>query len=457
MGNGAPRLAAARLAGLLLLVLVPGGVSAQRLTLEDALRRADRDGYANRMASGEADVGAAQQVAAMQGVLPKVWLEGGYARTTDPIGAFGVALRQRRIGMEDFDPARLNDPAAAGNYAAAVVLQQPLFNADAHVGRVAAGRAASAARSAETWSRVTTRVDVVRAYYGAVLAREQVVTLESASRAAHEHVRRAESLVANGLATKSDALLASVKAGEVDALLVEARGRADLARAQLATLLGAPGEVQDALPARLPDAAVIRSLPVDVAASLERRGDVAAARLGASAASLDVRRAASQYLPRVNALARYDWNSASKPFDGRENWTVGVMVSWAPFGGAAELADVQAARGRAATAGAGADAAAAQARLEAEQTGTDWLVALERMRIAERAVEQSAEAHRIVSRKYDGGLATVLELLGAAAVETESALRLSHARYNAVVTAAERLRALGHDPAALTILDGTID
>jgi outer membrane protein TolC len=59
-----------------------------------------------------------------------------------------------------------------------------------------------------------------------------------------------------------------------------------------------------------------------------------------------------------------------------------------------------------------------------------------------------------VSRKYDGGLATVVELLGAAAVETQSALRLSHARYQAITTAAERLRALGHDPAAVSLLDG---
>lgn len=430
---------------------------AQRLTLEEALRRADGGAYANRIARAEASASAAQQVAALKGVLPTLRLEGGYVRTTDPIGAFGVALRQRRIAMEDFDPARLNNPSAVGNYGGAVVLEQPLFNADAHIGRVAAGRAADAASSAAGWSRVATRVDVVRAYYGVVLAREQVTTLEVAVRAAREHVRRAESLVANGLATRSDALLASVRAGEVDAQLIEARGRADLARAQLATLLGQPADAGEDLPARLPDAERIVALPADVPVALERRSDVTAARLGASAASLDVRRAASQYLPRLNALARYDWNSASRPFDGRENWTVGVMVSWTPFGSAAEFSDVQAARGRAAAAAAGAEAAAAQARLEAEQAETDWRVALERMRIAGTAVEQSEEAHRIVSRKYDGGLATVVELLGAAAVATESALRFSHARYNAVVAAAERLRALGHDPAALTILDGVIE
>jgi outer membrane protein len=429
----------------------------QELSLAEALRRAESDGYANRMAGGATAVQSARQLEALQGVLPALRVEGGFARTTDPIGAFGVALRQRRIGPADFDPARLNHPDAVSNYTGAVVLEQPVFNADAHLGRAAAGRAAAAARGAETWTRVETRVNVIRAYYGAVLAREQVATLESALRAAREHVRRAESLVANGLATRSDALLASVQAGELEAQLIEARGRADLAGSQLAVLLGSTVGGDFVLPARLPGTAAIRDLPVGVAEAFEERGDVTAAQHARSAASLDVRRARSQALPRVNAMARYDWHSAARPFGGDENWSVGVMVTWAPFTSAAQLADMQATRGRAVSAQAGAEAALAQARLEAEQSATDWNVAVERLRIAEVAVEQSAEAHRIVSRKYDGGLATVVELLGAAAVETGSALKLSHARYHAIATAADRLRALGHDPAVLSLLDGMID
>jgi outer membrane protein TolC len=76
-------------------------------------------------------------------------------------------------------------------------------------------------------------------------------------------------------------------------------------------------------------------------------------------------------------------------------------------------------------------------------------VALERLRIADDAVEQSAEAHRIVTRKYEGGLADVVELLGASATETEARLRQSHARWNAIVSAAEQLQSAGRNPALL--------
>jgi outer membrane protein TolC len=100
-------------------------------------------------------------------------------------------------------------------------------------------------------------------------------------------------------------------------------------------------------------------------------------------------------------------------------------------------------------AGAQAEAARAQAALDVAAQANAWHVALERLRIAEEAVEQSVEAHRIVTRKYEGGLAQVVELLGASAAETEARLRLAHARYAAIARAAERLQSLGQDPALL--------
>ncbi len=440
------------LAGLL--AAAPLAAQAQTLSLEDALARAERSAYANRIAAGDAEARSAEPLAALRGVLPTLRLEGGFARTTDPIGAFGTVLRQRRIAAPDFDPARLNHPDAVNNYAGAIVLEQPLFNADAHLGRVAASHAATASRAAETWTRTRTRVDVIRAFYGTVLAREMVATLEAAAEASHAHVRQAETMVKNGLATRSDALLAAVKAGEVEARLVEARGNAVLAGRQLATLLGSPDDMTLAPPAHLPAAEAIRALESrQWSGSVEARADMTAARAGLAAARADLNRARSLYLPRVNAVARYDWNSPDRLYDGDENWTVGVMFSWTPFAGAGQVAETRAARGRETAARAGAEAAAAEARLQVERTETDWLVALERLRIAGEAVEQSAEAHRIVGRKYEGGLATVLELLSAAATETESSLRFASARHDAITAAAERLQALGLDPAELASLD----
>jgi outer membrane protein TolC len=441
-------------AGALLLLAHGGALRAQApLTLAAALQRADAHAYANRISGADADAASAQGTATLRGILPAVRLDAGLVRTTDPIGVFGTALRQRRITSADFDPQRLNYPAAVTNYAGAAIVEQPLFNADALLGRRVALRGAEAAHAMATWSVVNTRLDVVRAYFGAVLAAEKVGTLAAGHKAAQSHAQQAQRLVDAGLATRSDALLAQVKAGEIETQLVEAQGATALARRQLALTLGTPEDTAFTLPAALPTASLVRALLSNSLPSRpEARSDVVSARQGLAAASSNATRAISQYLPRLNAFARYDWNSETRVYAGPDAWSIGVMASWTPFAGAAQIADQADAAARKRAAAARLDAAKAQASFELEQAENARVVALKKLEIAERAVAQSAEAHRIISRKYEGGLATVSELLDAAAVETHSALSLSAARYNGIVVEVQRHRAAGSNLAEMPAL-----
>jgi outer membrane protein TolC len=58
-----------------------------------------------------------------------------------------------------------------------------------------------------------------------------------------------------------------------------------------------------------------------------------------------------------------------------------------------------------------------------------------------------------VTRKYEGGLATAVELFDAAAEETATRLGYADARYQLIMALAQRRRAAGLDPAAITRLD----
>jgi outer membrane protein TolC len=336
---------------------------------------------------------------------------------------------------------------------AGAVLEVPLLNADAWAGRRAGARAAEAAGASEDWTRARTRLDVIRAYYGAVLGVEQVRTLDTAFAAAQSHVRQAQSAVRNGLATPSDALLAEVKAGEAEMQLLQARQDAELARRQLATLLGAPDDTLLILPDTLPTSASIRALLAAPVGDSVVRADVQAASLGREAAEADVRRTKFLYVPRVNAFGRVDWNDPDTPFGGKEAWTAGVMVSWSPFSGASEIAERRAAEGRAASARAQAEAAAALARIEVARAEGEVKVAGARLDIAERSVAQGRDAHRIVSRKYEGGLATITEVFDAAAVERVAQLGFANARHQAITAAAARRQARGLDPAGIDLAD----
>ncbi len=424
------------------------------LTLADAFRRADSAAYANRIAGGNARAQGAQSTAALQGILPTLRAEAGYVQTDNPLAAFGYTLQQRGVTMASFNPASLNYPSAVTNWNGGLVAEVPLINVDAWFGKAAAASAGAAAEAGAGWTRETTRVDVTRAYFGAIMAREQVRTLEAATAAAKAHVRQAESMVTNGLATKSDALLAAVQAGQIEAQLIGARGNADIARAQLALMLGQPGDTTFILPDSLPSAAQIRSLlDVPTGDSVAARLDVTAARLGTEAADRGVRSANAAYIPRINGFGRFDWNSPDQLFGGQSSYTVGVMGSWTPFAGASEIGHRQAAVGRADAARAMVEAAEAKASLERTATRTQLAVAVARLGIAEVSVEQGSEAHRIVAKKYAGGLATVAELLSAAALETQTRLGLADARYQTITADAAARQAAGADLMVLSVLE----
>ena len=128
--------------------VLPGTLTGQTLSLADALRLAERSAYTNRIAEADARAAEGRAGLALRGVLPTLRAEGGYVRTTDPLGAFGATLRQRSVTASAFEPARLNEPAAIGNLSSALVVEQPIFNADAWFGRRAAVRACAAARAA---------------------------------------------------------------------------------------------------------------------------------------------------------------------------------------------------------------------------------------------------------------------------------------------------------------------
>jgi outer membrane protein TolC len=444
---------------VLLLVLLPGltGLVAQQpanypgtLSLGRAFAIADSQAYTNRLAIAARELRTSERDQTLKGLLPSLRVEGGWTRTNDPLNAFGFALRQRAVTQESFDPARLNFPDPISNIGAGVVAELPLINPDVWLGRGAAGAAVDAADAMVRWNQASARLDVVRAYFGGVLAREQVGAYEAGWTASQSHVRLARSLQTQGLVTRSDVLLAEVKAGEIEAALLAARGQAALAGRQLALALGVSDSIVAQLPEALPEVSSLSRLDSTPEPAL--RADVAAAQAGAEAARRDVDRATSLLLPRINSFGRLDWNQPDR-IGGHPSWTVGVMASWSFFGGGSELVARRAAEARAVTAATEAEAAHARAALELASRRNDLEVARATALIAARAVEQATEAHRIVTRKYEGGLATVTELLESAAVATGTRVERAAAVYRVIVAAAEWRVASGGDGSDLVVLD----
>jgi len=427
---------------LVALVLLPGSLAAQQpVSLRQALARADSTAFPNRIAGAQVARAGADRTAALAGVLPSARMEAGYTRSNDPLVAFGFLLRQRSVTAASFNPDLLNYPAARGDMQAGFAAEVPLINLDAWAGRTAASHAAGAEAARADWTRLGVQVLVTEAWAGAVVARERVRMLEALHAAASAHVRQAGLMAEQGLVTRSDVLRASVHEGELEAQLEAARGDQELAIRSLALAIGTPGDPSLAVPDSLPGVL----LPSPGLDEDSLRGDLRAAHLAQAAAEAGADRAGRAMLPRLNAFGRYDWHDPTTPFGGRGMWTAGVQVSWSPFTSAREVAARGAARADAVAAREAASQAEAAAELEVARARIRVRVAERALAIADRAVAQGTEAHRIVTRQYEGGLVGISDLLDAAATETATRLGLARARLELVASQAALLRATGQD------------
>lgn len=447
----APRPLRTVLAALALLAPPATALSAQT-TLRDLVAIARSSAYGNRMARAAADAAHARTLTPTAGIAPAARLDIAAVRTTDPIGAFGTTLRQRGVTPAAFDPNALNFPAPVSNYSAGIVVEQPLFNADAWAGRGAARAAAAAATHQSRWTEQQTTGDVIRAWYGAVLAREKVATLAVARTTVLAHLEQARAMLASGLATKADLLLAQVRLGEVSAQLAQAESDAAVALEQLDLLagrdIGAP-----ALPNGLPSRDTLRHVLSSLPAQAATRADLQSADAQTRAAERDLMRTRAALLPRVNGFARWDWNSALRPWAGQENWTAGVAVSVPLLNIASQLGETGQAAARRREAAAGREAAHARAALDRQHTAAGIALALRQLDLTEQTIAQAEEAHRLVSRRYEGGLSTIAELLSTQSTLTQSRLNDAAARWGAIDAAVRRLHALGADPEQLVPLD----
>ena len=433
------------LVGILLLVGWVTSPAQEISSLAQAWEFASGHAAANRLASTDITLARGQGMESLKGILPTVRAEAGWLRTTDPLNAFGFTLRRRAATLEAFAPTGLNDPRATSLTTSALVLEQPVLNLDAWLGRSAGKAAIAAQRNEAQWVAQEIQSRVLAAWFGGILTLDKVTTLQAAWNAALSHAKLSQALWEQGLVTRTDQLLAQVAAGNIEAELVAAQADHHLAAERLGLLIGLETGARIKLPAALPSQTALQEVLEHPTGSEGNglRADLAAARHTSRAAQLALSSSRATALPRINGFARYDWNTLDAVYSGKESWTIGVQVSWAPFTGAAELAAVEIAKAKSEAARIQAEALEQTARLEILERRSDLAVAFARLKITTAAVAQSVEAHRLASRRYSAGLSPITELLTAAAAETRSRLEASAAVFAAITAAAEWRRAQG--------------
>jgi outer membrane protein TolC len=228
---------------------------------------------------------------------------------------------------------------------------------------------------------------------------------------------------------------------------IEARNLAEIQRAELNGRLGEPLDRAFSLITPLTPGEVEgkRDLEALEALSLDENPEMRQARLALDAASIGHRQARAAFLPSVDVHAGWESDRESFTGSGGTNWMVGLSLRLNLFNGLHDRARIREAEASLRESQARQTEAENSVRLAVRRAFLDRDAARQRLEVAETAVEQARESHRITQARYEGGLASVTDLL-----RSQNALLQAEVRHLGAILGA-RLAA-----AALELATGTL-
>lgn len=345
---------------------------------------------------------------------PDIRFEEAFAASNAPTRTFMMKLDQGRFTQDDFQINNLNNPAAHHDFRTALTIRQPLYSPSIAPLRELAVKEAGS----ESLGLEATRQDIAflvfRTWLETRTATAQLRSAEQAMGDARENRRLAGVRNKEGVGLRSDELRAQTHLAYVEQQLITARNNLVLARMRLAVIIGlADGseaeinEQASALPVSLSTGELTR-------AALESRSDLGQLRSGVEKGDASIKLARSAYLPTLEAVASYQLNSRDTPF-GSDNdaWQAGVNLSWQVFDGFRrrhQWNQAVAVRSAAAESLAGKEREirfqVRESMLRAEESG-------KRLEVAGHAVADAEETVRLLTKRFENSLATLVEVLDA--------------------------------------------
>lgn len=431
------------LVGLLGLAGSALGQNREPLTLPLAVEVAMRSHPLVRVAGAGREMAAAQVDEARGAQWPTVQLSETVVNGNNPVFVFGSLLEQARFREGNLFLPRLNNPDGLTNFRFGVTVRAPLFDQFQGRTRLRQARLRSGQADHRTEQiEQQIRFEVLRSYYGLILAQVRQEVADETVRLAEADVKVSRDRVAAGTAVVSDQLAAEVQLAEMRQQQVQAAGEVVTARAALNTALGVSIETPQQVTGQLSGK---QFEPEDsaelIGVALRERPDIQQAGLAVESGAAGEKGARSEYLPRVDLFANFG-ASRHHWMNGSGDYAVGASVTFnlLDAGRNARIAQARAARGMLV---AEQEHLLNQVRLEVVRARQQFLTARERIEVAERMIAQATEAVRIVQDRYREGLTTMTEVLRAQATLARARMLVLAARYEYYIGYAQVLLATG--------------
>jgi outer membrane protein TolC len=301
-------------------------------------------------------------------------------------------------------------------------------------------------------ARSDLKLEIVRAYWAVVTAREAVRVLEESMTRADAQLRDVRQRFDVGLVAPNEVSGLAAQRSREEAQLIEARNIREATLVDLRRLIGADPEaildLTDSLASISPDIAEIGTVSDTVRLALGQRPERKALTLRLGGAQAREQAAAAAQKPNITFGGGVDYaNPNPKIFPRRgvwqESWDLSVNVNWLLFDSGRTKAQI-------------AEAAAAATAVREQMAELDTVVAAEvrqrlleldsshaLLRAASDAVSSAADARRVVADRFGSGVATSTDLIVAQAALLESELVRTRALASVKLAEARLDRAIG--------------
>lgn len=400
------------------------------LSLALAVDIALRGNPLTRTTASGRELADAQLEEARASRLPKLQLSQTTIRSNNPVFVFGSLLEQGRFGPLNFDPQFLNNPDPLTNLRTAMTFHFPLFDQKQSDTKIQQARIAQQqADSQRDRVEQELRFEVIRAYYGVLVAQARKQVGEEAVKTASADVKRIRDFVETGVVVQSDLLSAEVQLAEFRQQSIQAEGDVITAQAALNTVLAVPVDATQRVTGLLAEKNFTVGTQSElIQLALDHRPELTRASLALKSTKEKTRATRGEYLPRVDVFGTYGL-SGSNVTSGSADYTVGASVTFNLFdaGRGARLSQARAAENMAS---AEAENLASQVRFEVVRAYQQFISARERVAVAKIAEDQANETLRIVQDRYSEGLTTITEVLRAETAFVRARTSLLAARYD---------------------------
>jgi len=364
------------------------------------------------VAGGHSREAAREQIGAARSWLrPKLTFEERYMKTDNPTFAFSSKLNQSRFDNADFAVDNLNDPDGIDDFMTSISFSQALYSREASLGVQMARTQSEALDHDYERNREKVLLDVLEAFIGGETARGYRTTAQKGLEDARAHLEIARSRVEAGLGLESDLLRAEVSVKESEERLISAQKNTSLASRSLGLILGQEGPVEAAgelIP--VPDLK-----PVTYYEEISKnRDDLLAMAKRVHNARLNIDKSAARFSPTVGLGGSYQINSHTAPLDEEgSSYQVSAFFRWDLYSGGLKGHTDSGARYGLMEAEAYYEGLRKEIIFRINEAYLNVREASRGRELASSRLSLAEETARLIEKRYENSLATVVELLDA--------------------------------------------